>query len=693
MSILSALEAENSLIQISPGVYRVPDKARTALDQDIAAAENVEKRAREFFLSLAENVCPDLDGLAVWDAFERHVLVPLVRDVGANTCRLLIAEDRIVADASHADSFIARFGEEHRPALKTLATSFLDPQQSDVRSFITRLLHAQFCVESSGVSGEVLEKLKAATGKPLRFRLFVDTNFLFSLLGLHENPSNAAARELKGLLATFTNNPRVQLYVTPRTITEAKSSIGAAKLQLSGIPRSANFTGTALRVGMSGMSERFFAERQKRPGGLTPKDWFDPYLEDFVPLARKAGVELFNENLDAYATRQDVIDDIHSIMKYEEALPEERRKSYEKVAHDVILWHLVKDRRPAYVESPADAQDWVLTVDFRFIGFDRHKLKATGSHVPLCLHPTALIQLLQFWVPRTREFEEAVVGGLRLPFLFREFDADAERLSLAIIRRLGRFEGSSDIPEDTLVQVVLNDGLRARVAAGQPEEEEIRLVRDALVDQMRLRAEQEKAKISELTADLAAKNAALAESAEEQKSKDTEIADLQRRLAAEEAKLKVADKAMESLNVKQSDLESQFAALRTEGQRRKAILSYLSVLVLLIVLSVGAGWFGVGISEQLSDLVGAATVGGVLGLCVFVLGHVLIEMVAGSNQHLIHLWPFRKAKRLRAWLLGFVLLGLFFGVAGNLIANRIQKHIDTTASQPVRPVSHDVSNP
>ncbi len=73
------------------------------------------------------------------------------------------------------------------------------------------------------------------------------------------------------------------------------------------------------------------------------------------------------------------------------------------------------------------------------------------------------------------------------------------------------------------------------------------MVRDALVDQMRLRAEQEKAKISELTADLDSQNAALAESAEEQKSKDTEIADLQRRLAAEEAKLKVADKAMESL--------------------------------------------------------------------------------------------------------------------------------------------------
>ena len=217
------------------------------------------------------------------------------------------------------------------------------------------------------------------------------------------------------------------------------------------------------------MSERFFEERKRLRGQLTVEDWFDPYLKDFVPLARSAGVELFNESIDEYAIRQDVVDDIHDVMEHEKrTFPENRQKPYESVAHDIILWHFVKDRRPAYVESPAEAKEWILTVDFRFIGFDQHKLNHSDYNVPLCLHPTSLIQLLQFWVPRTREFEEAILGGLRLPFLFQEFDANAERLSLKIIRRLARFEGSEEVTEDSLVKVVTNDGLRNRMEQGQP---------------------------------------------------------------------------------------------------------------------------------------------------------------------------------------------------------------------------------
>jgi hypothetical protein len=131
-------------------------------------------------------------------------------------------------------------------------------------------------------------------------------------------------------------------------------------------------------------------------------------------------VELFNEKLDDYSTRQDVVDDIHVVFKYEEKLPPAKRKSYPKVAHDMVLWHFVNDKRSAYIESPIDASDWILTVDFRLIGFDEHKQKRSGSKVPLCIHPTSLIQLLQFWVPRTKEFEEAMLGSLRLPFLFQD---------------------------------------------------------------------------------------------------------------------------------------------------------------------------------------------------------------------------------------------------------------------------------
>ncbi len=658
-SIIASLKAEDYLVEISDGVYRIPDKARSEFDREIADAENAETKAREHFVSLVTQSCPALDASQVWKAFEQKFLIPMVRDIGANTYRLIAGEAQTF-HVTHAESFLAAFAQEHQSSLNAILANFLDPKIAEVRDYITRMLHAHFCVEASGLSGAVLEKLKITTATPLRFRLFVDTNFLFSLLGLHENPSNTSARELKDLLATLRTNPQVDLYITPRTITEAKGAIGAAKAQVSGVPRTGNFTELALRTGISGMCVRFFDERRQRNGMLTANDWFDPYLEDFVPLARAAGVELYNENLDAYGTRQDVVDDIHLVMEYEKKhFPENRRKSYEKVAHDVILWHFVKDRRPPYVESPVEAQEWILTVDFRLIGFDQHKLNASGSNVPLCLHPSALIPLLQFWVPRTQEFEEAILGGLRLPFLFQEFDVQAERLSLVIINRLGRFQGSEHIPEETLINVVMNDGLRSRMKEGQPEEEEIQLVRDALVEQMLLEAQAEKARVAELTAVLENRSNALEETREDRDAKAAEIKELQNRLSEEEVKLRTADKRLSRLTDEQSKLASAVA-----------LLTYLGLLVLLVCVSGIAGWWAGRALPDLSDILGSYGVSVVSGLSVFLLTHLLLEWFVRQYPTMTRLWPFRQVRRFRKWL-WFLAVTLLLGVAASLIATNI----------------------
>lgn len=680
-SILSALEAEDCLVQVAGGEVRIPDKARASFEQEIAEAEKVERNARTFFSSLAEKTCPALDAACIWNAFESSVLVPLVRDIGAHTYHLITGE-RMVLDGACAEHFMAQFGQEHRGALKALVTSFLDPKRADVRSFITRMLHAQFCVEASGITEEVLEKLKATTERPLRFRLFVDTNFLFSLLGLHENPSNASARELKDLLATLKKDPQVDLFVTPRTVAEAKRAIGAAKAHVAAIPASSNFTDAALRVGMSGMSERFFSERRQRGGRLTVSDWFDPYLKDFVPLAREAGVELFNENLDAYGVRQDVVDDIHLITEYEKRnLPEERRKSYDKVAHDVILWHLVKDKRPAYVESPVDAEEWILTVDFRLLGFDEHKRKASHASIPLCLHPTSLVQLLQFWVPRTQEFEEAILGGLRLPFLFQEFDVKAERLSIAIINRLGRFEGCEEISGDTLTKVVMNEGLRSRIDAGQPEQEEIQLVRDALVEEMRLQAETEKARVKELTEVLEGKSAALAQSSKERKAKDAEIKELQKKLDEEAEKSRAADERLSRLTKEQSKLESKMAQMEDERLQRTALFTYLGLLIVVVGVSSIGGWQAGRALSDLNGILGHNTVCVASGLCIFVIAHLLLELLVRQHQRFRKLWPFNQVRRFRKWLWA-IAIALLISVAASSIVANIQNAKDARPAHP-----------
>ncbi len=679
-SVIGSLKSEDSLIEVSNGAYRIPDRARSELDQEIGEAEEAESKARDHFHFLVAQSCPDLDASNVWNVFERKFLVPMMRDIGADTYRLITGEEQIV-DEKHVEKILTEFDQEHRHALKAVITKFLDPKKKEVRDYITRTLHAYFCVEASGISESVVEKLKITTAQPLRFRLFVDTNFLFSLLGLHENPSNASADELKDLLATLRSNPQVDLYVMPKTIEEAKHTIAAVKDQVSGIPKGRNFTEAALRAGLSsGLIGRFFSERQRQSGLLTADDWFDPYLNDFVPMAKAAGVELYNEDLDHYGTHQNVVDDILGVMEYEKRkFPQERRKSYEKVAHDIILWHLVKDKRPAYVESPTDAKEWILTLDFRLIRFDAFKLRQSESNVPLCLHPASLIQLLQFWVPRTQKFEEAILGGLRLPFLFQEFDATAERLSVAIISRLGRFQGSDDIPEETIINVVMNDSLRSRISEGRPEEES-QLVRDALVEEMRLHVETEKTRVEELTVVVENKSVALAESKKESNSKDDEIKELQKKISKEVEQSRSTNESLAHLTDEQAKLQSRIAQMEKEELQRKGLFVYLGLLVIAVGLSVIAGWLaGRALLFPSNNLV-SGMVYVASGVCIFVMAHLLLEMLLRRHERFKRLWPFRQVTRFRKRLWGLVIT-LLLGVAGSLIAGNIQNGIDAPPSE------------
>jgi hypothetical protein len=674
-SVLNSLEKQGVLVRLGDGKYRIPDEYRSSFEKEIAEAERVSSEAKEFFYGLVAEMCGDLNAHVVWNAFESEFLAPLIRDVGANAYRL-IAGEQMVVDKSLVDRFLAQFRFDYQSSLSELITRFLDPKNDKVRAHVSRMLHARFCVEASGLPETVIQKLNAIVGKQIRFRVFVDTNFLFSLLELHENPSNAAASELQDLIATLKSNPKVDLYITPRTIEEAKSSIASAKSQLSGIPSGQNFTHAALRVGFSGMAERFLSERLRRAGGLSVEDWFDPYLEDFVPIARAKGIELFNEKLDSYSMRQDVIDDINLVLKFEQRLDPVRRKSYEKVAHDMILWHFVNDKRAAYIESPIDAQDWILTVDFRFIGFDEHKQRKCGLKVPLCLHPTSLIQLLQFWVPRTKEFEEAILGSLRLPFLFQEFDAEAERTSIRILKGLGRFDVGGQIPEQTITHVILNDGLRDRLKTEQSEESEIQLIRDALVEEMKAQVEAEASKAQQLQEEVRKREANLSALDSEKRAKEEAIEALRSKVAEAEAKANSLSETIKTQGVEIDSLKSKWQMDQENIERSEARRRYAVLLTGLILISGLGSWLIPYLLPLYARLMGLVLTRVLVLILLFLAGHLTVECWANRNKRMAELWPFKQVTRFRKWLWSLVILAFLVSVVANLFTNKIQRAWD-----------------
>jgi hypothetical protein len=680
---LEKLENRKMLLSLPSGAYRIPDSQRSVFEGEIAESEKVEAEAKTEFCRIVVETCKGLNPDEVWIAFENDFLGPLIKQVGANAYRL-VAGEKMTIEKSYIDHFLKTFPTDHHSDLRTLVTTYIDPKKQQACAYISRMLHARFCVDASGLPGPVLAKLNASVGKQIRFQMLVDTNFLFSLLELHENPSNVAAQELRDLIRQLNGNPIIDLVITAETIEEAKSSIRATKARLSGFPVGSNFNKVALESGFSGMAMRFLTERSRKNGKLTAEDWFDPYLNDFVPIARGRGVELYNAKLDEYRQRQDVVDDVLAVLKAEEKRPPGRQKNYPQVVHDMVLWHFANDKRPAYIESPIDANFWILTQDFGLLGFDLHKQKKAKSKIPLCLHPTSLIQLLQFWVPRTKEFEEAMLGSLRLPFLFQGLDAEGEDTSLKILKGIGRYEGSADLSQETITHVMLNDGLRARMQGEHSSDVEIEMIRDALVEELKIRADAEEAKAKHLQNTIGEREVQLATLAEQKLAIEAEKAKSIREKEESEAvanrALAARDNEIGSLQTRLQTLESieQDRVKKEEARiaKRNAFLKYIGCLVVVICITIAVVLQSQKIFPWYSKILGQIPTKGVAGLLSFVFGHLILELSVGRNPVTSRLWPYRHVKNFRRSLWTIVCVGFFGGVFGNIYANRIQKSMD-----------------
>ena len=146
----------------------------------------------------------------------------------------------------------------------------------------------------------------------------------------------------------------------------------------------------------------------------------------------------------------------------------------------MVLWHFVMDKRPAAVDSPLDVGFWAITEDMRLIAFDRWKRWKKGFAA--CLAPAAMMQLLQFWLPRSEELERALVGSIRLPFLLMDFDKSAERVTTRILRSLSRYEGVDELSVETVSDILMSEALRTRLALKADEADDEVLLREAFVE-------------------------------------------------------------------------------------------------------------------------------------------------------------------------------------------------------------------
>jgi hypothetical protein len=319
----------------------------------------------------------------------------------------------------------------------------------------------------------------------------------------------------------------------------------------------------------------------------------------------------------------------------------------------MILWHYVHDKRPAYVESPMDANFYILTVDYRLIGFDEIKMKNYHSNVPLCIHPATFIQLLQFWIPRTREFEEAMLGSLCLPFISQDLDSEDEKTTLKILKGIGRFERSNEFQEDTIAHVVFSEGLRSRLRTAHSDDEEKQLIRDAIIEELKLRADEEKRRAENSEKELHRKNEKIAEL-----SKQTALIHQQyerERKIREEAESS-AKKSGEIYDSKIFEMSKRVTELENDRiirdkkdneekqtkERRKSRNIYLACLFIIILASFFNGWRLYHIfSKYVSSFIVSLSISIFISVILFILLHWVLEISIGKKYNFSGLFSFK----------------------------------------------------
>lgn len=656
---LDSLASQGAITRLPGPNFKLTEKAQQELTSAHEQATKEQEACRTEFLAGCAQHCPNLEGGKVWHEFTKS-LVGAIQVTGANLFHLL-ADGNLERDVDWFAEFLGKFDHEDQVGLRRILAAFFAPGNRVCRSQVLRLLSAHFFAEASQLRPETLALIEGDK-KARSIKVLLDTNFIFSVLGLHDNPGDDAALSLVEVAQKAGRNLDVRFYVLPSTLDEAQRVLLNQMHLVERIRTTRAMAQVALTQPLPSVAKKFFDAAARSPG-LTAATFFQPYIDDLRSILRDKGIAVLEAHQAIYHQRQDVVDDVLDEQRREEAeLPEQRRKGYETLLHDAVLWHAVMDRRPADADSPFDVEFWAVSIDWRLIAFDRKKRAANASRMPVVLHPSNLVQLVQFWVPRSPELEEGLVDSLRLPMFFQSFDPDDERATVKVLEALSRYENVGDLPEQTLKKILANQALRGRLRdADASNDEALALIREELLTEHRdalsqlevtrgeLHGAQESLSVERRTrlqseADLDARTKAVQDA--EAKATAAE------QLAAKESKGRQDLEEQLRLTKQAADLQLKTQAETAEATERRLVRQRYVLLFAVLPLLIGAALAYVGYGpavEALPALVQGwkrwAYFAGV-GLFPLAVACLLSPLHAEGNKHLSSWWVCRWAKQL-----------------------------------------------
>lgn len=664
------------LIKPDEDNYKLSEEAKKELEQDLEDFEKSEEEAKNFFFELLKK--SKFESVKnpenIWESFNQKLLWPLINEMGAKAYKFLLVSREVDKKLSNTNSerteeFLESFQKKKRqPLLKVLANFFNSPKES-VKRYVLSQLYACLAIRANAFDQETISALVDRGKAEAEFTIFLDTNFIFSLLELHSNNFNQPVKSFFNLVNQLPEGVEINFRVLPSTLEEANSSIRYHKEQLKDLRPRKKIVDAGKLVEIGGFAERLLEINESEGSFITAEEFLNPYIGNLrSALKNDYGIEVFNIDLKKRLQNreEEVKEDIEEWYRYSK-YKSENEKPRGAIQHDVNLWHLVESLRPDVVETYLDANYFIATIDKTFKGYNEFKQKSGGkTTIPICVFPTSLIQLFNFWIPRSSKFEEAMVGAMATPFIFKSLDKEEEDVVIDILSTISRFEDLNDLSENTIIDCLVDEDLCQRVATKDKEEEKIEEIKNDLFKREKEKREPLKEKLDEKENKIETKEERieiLSNKVDGKKEEIDQIKERQEKLSQEKKEQKRESEKLEKQVKEVRDKNSQ---LEERQEFYKFILNWVGIPS-LILLAVG---LPLGLSVTIFKGLGAGlivTAGALISVSLWLF---VLYRKAAQKESLADTHFFRVLKGYRMCVLKFLgtlVIALLVEALGRLI--------------------------
>lgn len=490
--------------------------------------------------------------------FRRHgaqTLLLLVPDLpflggGEGSLNSFFNESTKEAGISQEDAELARRAVE----------LFFNSQSDAKTRYLSQLLDGTFTFYALTVDQATADFLR---GQLRRLDIFLDTNFIFAVIGLHEDYFAEISAEVLDLIQQ--QQLPFRLYYHERTLREIEQAIFAIGTRLQSQRWSQALSAAAFTFGsetgaLSGVELNY--HRLNATQAVDPDVFLSKY-EHIEQLLSERGFRIYRETREPDYS---VTEKGHLIAEYadfaKEARPD-RPKRYEAIDHDAVVLMRIERLREA-PKSILEAGAILLTNDYLLHRFAWKHLRR-GGEIGLTVLPRELLQVLRPFVRPTDDSDRRFVETFAIPE-FRGLQPDLAETTTKVLSYLASYK---DLKQETALRILSDTVLRNQIRTtpqGSPQLGE--LIEAAVVtDNSALVDEREELRIelaslrSEVDAGNQAQQAELAKRA-------AEIASLEARIAAQEERV---GSASEETEARQRQMTSNAKSLEDELARERKL--------------------------------------------------------------------------------------------------------------------------